>query len=108
MAYRDLRVLVTVGEEAWLSPLLTFACALAETQQGTLTFLTVSSIRSAALTTAVQEALVADVGQMEEIELYAWDIVSGSEPTLHLQVQVQAAREIPRQARPLDPWQTER
>ena len=42
MAYRDFRVLVAVGEESQLSPLLTFACALAQTQQGAVTLLCVT------------------------------------------------------------------
>ena len=42
MAYRDFGVLVAVGEESQLSPLLTFACALAQTQQGAVTLLCVT------------------------------------------------------------------
>jgi uncharacterized hydrophobic protein (TIGR00271 family) len=63
----------------------------------TLTILTVRSIRSAALTTAVQEALSAEIAQMEGIELNTWTTKSDSGATLHLQVQVQAVREMSQQ-----------
>jgi hypothetical protein len=54
----------------------------------------VSSIRSATLTTAVEDALTAEVRQMEGIELNTWTVKSDIGPTLRLQVQVQAAREL--------------
>jgi len=63
----------------------------------TLAVLTVSSIRASALTTAVQEALTAEVDQMEGIELSAWTVSSTSEPTLSLQIHVQATREVSKQ-----------
>jgi uncharacterized membrane protein len=63
----------------------------------TLTVLTVRSIRASALTTAVQEALTVEIDQLEGIELDTWTTSSASKPTLHLQIRVQAAREIPEQ-----------
>jgi uncharacterized membrane protein len=62
-----------------------------------LTVLTVGSIRSAALTTAVQEALAAELGRVEGVELNTWTIRDEDGSTLHLLVQVQAARELPDQ-----------
>lgn len=63
----------------------------------TLTVLTVSSVRSAASTAAVQDALVAEMYHVEGIELSTWTIRSDSGSTLHLQVQVQASREMSQQ-----------
>jgi uncharacterized membrane protein len=71
--------------------------ALLVVVSATLTILTVGSIRSAALTTTVEEALTTEMQQIEGIELSTWTIRSERGPTLHLQVRVQAAREMPQQ-----------
>jgi uncharacterized hydrophobic protein (TIGR00271 family) len=62
-----------------------------------LTILTVQSIRTTWFERDVREALVAETQRMEGIALEAWQVVDNAGPALHLEVQVQADRDVSHQ-----------
>jgi hypothetical protein len=62
-----------------------------------LAVLTVQSIRSTWLDRDVREALVAATRSMDGVTLDTWQVVESAGPALHLDVRIQADREVSRQ-----------